>query len=152
MLVLSPAGPSDAPLLTEIIRQGKAHWGYPAEWLTLWRDELAINADQIEAWHVRTAAVEGRLVGFFALRKQGEDWWLEHLWLIAARIGKGFGGELFRHAVTVAAELGADRLRIEAAPNAEGFYLHMGAVREGERITTTTGTPRVLPHFVYVIP
>jgi GNAT superfamily N-acetyltransferase len=151
MLVLSPVNPADAPLLTQIIRGGKAHWGYPADWLDACKDELAISPEQIAAWYVRTAAFNGDVVGFFALAHHDAEWWLEHLWLVPQRIGQGFGGELFRHAVAAAAELGATRVRLEADPNAEGFYLHMGARRDGERISTTTGTTRVLPRFVYTM-
>jgi GNAT superfamily N-acetyltransferase len=151
MLELSPATPDDAPLLTQIIRNGKAHWGYPAEWLEACKDELAISAEQIAAWHVRMAAVHGKLVGFFALSLQDAEWWLEHLWLVPERIGHGFGGKLFRCAIAAAVELGATRVRIEADPNAEGFYLHMGARRDGERISTAPGATRILPRFVYLI-
>jgi GNAT superfamily N-acetyltransferase len=149
VLDLSPASPSDAPLLTRVIRAGKAHWGYPPGWLDVWKHELTISPEQITAWHVRIAALRGELVGFFALAHHDGDWWLEHLWLVVERIGQGLGGELFRHALAAAAALGAVCVRIEADPNAEAFYLHMGARRDGERVTTVTGTTRVLPHLVY---
>jgi RimJ/RimL family protein N-acetyltransferase len=149
VLLLSPATASDAPQLTGLIRAGKAHWGYPAAWLEAWKDELAISPEQVEAWYVRTASYQGELVGFFALAHRDGDWWLEHLWLVVGRIGKGFGGELFRQAMAAAAGLGAVRVRIEADPNAEAFYLHMGAQRDGERVSTATGTPRVIPRLVY---
>jgi GNAT superfamily N-acetyltransferase len=151
-LVLSPATSADAPLLTQIIRAGKAHWGFPAAWLNAWKDELAISAEQIAQWHFRKAAHDGKLVGFFALALHDDEWWLEHLWLVPERIGQGFGADLFRCAVAAASELGATRMRIEAEPNAEAFYLHMGALRDGERISTTTVTTRVLPRFVCTIP
>jgi GNAT superfamily N-acetyltransferase len=149
MLLLSPANADDAPRLTQFIRAGKAHWGYPADWLRTYQDDLAISPEQIAAWHVRTASLDGQLVGFFALARHDGEWWLEHLWLAVERIGKGLGGELFRHAVAAAAKLGAARLRIEADPNAEGFYLHLGARRDGERVSAATG--RALPLLVYTI-
>jgi hypothetical protein len=151
VLVLAPASASDAPLLTHLIRSGKAHWGYPPEWLHAWEDELAISPEQIQAWHVRTATCQGQLVGFYALAHHDGDWWLEHLWLVVGRIGQGFGGELFRHAAAAAAGLGAVRLRIEADPNAEAFYLHMGAKRDGERVRDWAGTTRVVPRLVYLL-
>jgi GNAT superfamily N-acetyltransferase len=152
MIVLSQVSADDAPVLTHIIRAGKAHWGYPAEWLNAWKDELAISPDQIAVWYVRTAAVNEKLVGFFAIAPRDAEWWLEHLWLVVERIGQGFGRELFQHAVAAAAELGATRLRIEADPNAEGFYIHMGAKRDGERLSTATGRAGVvIPRLVYAI-
>jgi GNAT superfamily N-acetyltransferase len=42
-------------------------------------------------------------------------------------MGTGAGRRLFRHAVQTARTNGGKRLRIESDPNAEGFYLAMGA-------------------------
>lgn len=151
MLVLSEVTAGDAPLLTRIIRQGKAFWGYSEEWLDAWANDLAISPEQIAAWHVRTASVDGELIGFFALVPREGEWWLEHLWLVVEQIGRGHGGELFRQAMAAATGLGVERVRIEADPNAEGFYLHMGARRDGERVSMVTGTRRVIPRFVYDI-
>jgi hypothetical protein len=53
--------------------------------------------------------------------------------LIRARSGTGAGRRLFEHASRTASELGFTQLSIEADPNAEGFYLAMGATRLGER-------------------
>jgi len=150
-LVLSPVCASDAPSLTRLIRAGKAHWGYPPEWLNAWADELTITPEQIEAWHVRAATLAGERIGFFALAYHDGDWWLVHLWLDVDRMGQGFGGELFRHAMAAAAELGAARVRIEADPHVEAFYRHMGAQRAGQRVSTVAGTRRVTPRLVYTL-
>src|SRR4051794_7929167 len=131
MLELSRADAADAAALTQLVRAGKAHWGYPAEWLGAWRDELAITPERIAAWHVRKAPWEGLLVGVYVLARHDGDWWLEHLYLAPDRIGQGLGRELFRRAMAEAADLGASRVRIEADPNAESFYLRMGARRDG---------------------
>ena len=53
--------------------------------------------------------------------------------------------ELFEHARAVAAEAGASALEIDADPNAEAFYLKMGAVRVGEVRSEIDGQPRVRP-------
>jgi RimJ/RimL family protein N-acetyltransferase len=148
-LMLSQANAEDAPMLTQLIREGKAHWGYPVEWLNAWKDELTINREQIASWKVRKATFNGKLVGFFAIAPHEGDWWLQHLWLVVEQIGRGVGGELFRLAIAAARELGATRVRIEADPNAEGFYLHMGAKRDGERVSTVTGSTRIIPFLVY---
>jgi hypothetical protein len=43
-------------------------------------------------------------------------------------------------------------LLIEADPNAEGFYLHMGAQRVGETVSYLTGEERVVPQLRYALP
>jgi len=58
---------------------------------------------------------------------------IEDLWLYPRLIGRGIGRRLFEHALLTARELGFESLLIESDPNAEGFYLAMGAMRVGER-------------------
>jgi ribosomal protein S18 acetylase RimI-like enzyme len=65
---------------------------------------------------------------------------LEDLWLDPELIGRGMGRRLFEHALRIASELGFDSLVIEADPNAEPFYLAMGAARIGDRRSSTGRT------------
>jgi len=51
---------------------------------------------------------------------------------------------LFEHARVIAAGLGVERLRIEADPGAEPFYLRMGMVRSGS-IASGSIPARTLP-------
>ena len=65
------------------------------------------------------------IIGFYLLAADGSR--LEHLWIVPDRIGTSIGRQLFNHAIRRAAALGASTMEIEADPNAEGFYMHMGA-------------------------
>ena len=55
---LRPAIPDDAERLTALAREAKAHWGYPAAWLEVWRDALTITPDYIETHTVLVASTE----------------------------------------------------------------------------------------------
>ncbi|MGO9078340.1 MAG: GNAT family N-acetyltransferase [Streptosporangiaceae bacterium] len=44
-------------------------------------------------------------------------------------IGTGLGRQLWQHALSTASAAGFTSLRVEADPNAEGFYRAMGARR-----------------------
>ena len=153
LVMIRPAAPSDAEVLTALALAGKRHWGYPEPWLEAWRGLLTITPDYLAA-HVVACAEEGtgRVVGFYALEREGDRCRLEHLWLDPSLIGRGLGLQLFEHAVRSARAMGAAELLIEAEPNAEGFYLHMGAVRVGETVSRLTGTERVLPQLCYALP
>ena len=85
------------------------------------------------------------MVGFYALERDGGRLRLEHFWLAPSLIGCGLGRQLFEHAVQAAQMLAAAELLIEADPNAEGFYLHMGAQRIGETVSRLTGAERRPP-------
>jgi GNAT superfamily N-acetyltransferase len=50
-----------------------------------------------------------------------------------ARIGRGYGGALLRHAIESAAALGAVTLEIQGDPNARRFYEAAGGRQVAER-------------------
>ncbi len=139
------AGPNDAETLTLIAFAAKGHWGYPERWMERWRDGLTITPDFIRRNEVNVATVEGEPAGFYALVGEGRRIELEHLWVLPERIGTGLGRALFGHAASRARVRGAEVMEIEADPNAEGFYLRMGATRTGEIVYRLDGRERVLP-------
>ena len=64
-------------------------------------------------------------------------------------MGRGIGRALFEHAVEQTRRLGHRSLKIEADPNAAGFYIRMGARRAGSTVTSVQDPQRELPLFVY---
>jgi GNAT superfamily N-acetyltransferase len=150
---IRPAAPSEAEVLSGLALEGKRHWGYPESWLEAWRGLLTITPDYVAAQAVACAEDEaGRVVGFYALEREDGRCRLEHLWLARSLIGTGLGRRLFEHAAQAARALGSPALLIEADPNAEGFYLRMGARRTGEIMSGLTGEERVLPLLRYALP
>jgi GNAT superfamily N-acetyltransferase len=136
---------SDAAELTRIAHESKRHWGYPERWIELWRADLTISPDFIAAHEVYLAEDGGEALGCYALVAGTPSWTLEHFWIRPAAMGKGLGRRLFEHARAVAAGAGASVLEIDADPNAEPFYLRMGALRVGEVHSEIEGQPRARP-------
>ncbi len=152
LVTIRPAKQSEADALTALALAGKRHWRYPEPWVEAWRGALSITADYIAAHVVFSAEETTRgLVGFYALERDCGRVRLEHLWLAPSRIGHGLGRQLFPHAVRTAQSLGATELLIEADPNAEGFYLHLGAERIGIAVSRLTGTERMIPQLMYAL-
>ncbi|HEV8613886.1 MAG TPA: hypothetical protein VGU22_00180 [Methylomirabilota bacterium] len=60
-------------------------------------------------------------------------------------MGQGLGCALFADAIARMGRHGGRILWIESDPNAEGFYLAMGARRVGEIASDPDGNGRVLP-------
>jgi len=144
------ASPADAHRLTGLALRAKAHWGYPNDWMNEWRQELTINPDYIQANSVVLAEQNSQLIGFFGLEfhRPGSAW-LQHLWVEPALIGRGFGRDLFECACETARTRGAESLEFVADPNAEPFYLHLGATRVGLEQSSILGIPRLLPRMLY---
>ena len=142
------ATPGDAGSLTRIAFTAKRYWGYPEHWMKRWRESLTITPEFVGRNEVYAATLNGEILGFYALVGEGREIQLEHLWVSPERIGTGLGRLLFDHAIRRAASLGAEMLRIEADPNAEGFYRRMGATRVGESSYPIDGQSRTLPLLV----
>lgn len=139
------AEPFEAETLTEISHAAKRHWGYPERWIECWRETLTITPEFIKTNEVYLAEEDGAALGFYALIMEGEEAELEHLWVRPERIGTGLGRELMEEAKSRAASLGARAINITGDPNAEGFYLRMGAQRLGQVSAPVDGTARFLP-------
>jgi GNAT superfamily N-acetyltransferase len=144
-VVLQRARAENAAWLSEIAHAAKSYWGYPAQWIELWHNQLTVTPDYVAEHETWMAVVDGAILGFYALAGKAPTLKLDHLWIMPVAIGQGIGRALFRHALERAAACGATVLEIEADPNAEGFYEHMGAETVGEVSYIMEGVRRVLP-------
>ncbi len=115
--------------------RSKAHWGYSKSFLAACADELHLAPAAIEsglAW--RVAVEDGHVVGLYGLERCDRDRVeLAALFVEPGRIGSGIGRHLVADAVRVAGRLGYEHIIIQGDPNAEGFYLAMGATQTGYR-------------------
>jgi len=143
------AKPEDAEALTAIAHAAKSHWKYSERWIEAWRDILTMRPEFLAANIAYCAIEEKQPVGFYVLTKENDGIHLDHLWIIPAAMGRGVGRALFEHAAAQARSLGFDSIKIEADPNAEGFYQRMGAKRVGTSFSEVDGTPRELPLLEY---
>jgi GNAT superfamily N-acetyltransferase len=148
-MLIRRAAEADAPVLTAVAHAAKGHWGYPEAWMALWQRDLTLTPEFIERHPVHCAVEDGAIVGFYALLFAGAECELEHFWVTPARIGSGLGRRLVAHAVERCRAIGAPRLWITADPNAEAFYLHLGARRVGEVPSTPAG--RTLPRLTLAV-
>ncbi|HMI88659.1 MAG TPA: GNAT family N-acetyltransferase [Polyangiaceae bacterium] len=145
------AVPDDAPQLSGLAQRAKAHWNYPAEWLTAWQPELTIAPCYLTEHRVLVAEKAGRLVGMCALEDRGTWWSLEHVWVDPGSMGQGVGRRLVQQALDLARAERPGRVVAEADPNAAGFYRRMGASEIGVVPASMPGAPdRVLPVFAFV--
>ena len=98
-----------------------------------------------------SAVEDGHAVGFYVLTTEDDGMHLDHLWISPIAMGRGIGRALFEHAVAEGKRLGFQAIKIEADPNAEGFYQRMGARRVGTNVTEIEGERRELPLLVYQV-
>lgn len=135
----------DAEALSRIAFAAKSYWKYPERWLALWKESLTITGQFIVENEVYTMTEKDQIVGFYALTIDGAVGQLEHLWVSPEFIGSGIGKKLFAHALEKAVSYNAKILNIDSDPNAEEFYVKMGAKRVGNIVTEIEGNERILP-------
>ncbi|WP_433421226.1 GNAT family N-acetyltransferase [Microtetraspora malaysiensis] len=134
----------EAEILSELAIRSKAYWGYDEAFMAACADELTLAPSRVETVRATVAERDGRVLGFGTLEGEPPEGALGMLFVAPDAIGGGVGRSLYEHIVSRARELGFTRLTIDADPNAEPFYLAMGAVRIGA--TPSGSIPgRVLP-------
>lgn len=145
MIEIRPVQPDEAGELTQIALAAKRHWGYPEHWIEIWTPQLTFNTEYFEENESWAAVIDGKPVAFYTLLNRNGIAWLDNLFVIPTRIGKGIGRELFLHALRLARQHNYKFLQLEADPNAAGFYEKMGMHKIDERHPEVDGQPRVLP-------
>ncbi|GLY64651.1 GNAT family N-acetyltransferase [Amycolatopsis taiwanensis] len=141
-LRLRAAEPHEADDITALTLRSKGHWGYDQAYLDRVRHLLVMRPEQVRDERVVVAERDGALLGYYQLGGEPPDGELMDLFVDPAAIGTGLGRVLWEHATSSARERGFRTLELESDPNAEPFYLHMGAHRVGER---TVAPGRSLP-------
>ena len=115
----------DLPTLNQISWQSKGFWGYPAEWMEQWRDDLTITEEILQQQSVLLAVEAQRIIGFCIISESSEYYELEHLWLLPQYIGKGYGKRLLEQSLSKFATA-PKPVQVVADPNAEAFYRRQG--------------------------
>lgn len=141
------ARPDEAQQLTELAFASKRYWGYSDALIELWRCDLEFSPESIRAWPTFIAEQGGCFVGVFAVSKSEDTSELEALWVHPSCVGRGLGRTLFNKAVAEARAQGATSLVIKSDPNAEPFYIRMGASLAGSVPSKPVG--RRLPRLIF---
>ncbi|SCK36825.1 N-acetylglutamate synthase, GNAT family [Streptomyces sp. WMMB 714] len=143
-MLIRSAEAHEAELLTGLALRSKAYWGYDDAFVAACREELAVRPDEVAERRMIVAEHDGVVVGFASLDGEPPKGAVGMMFVDPEFIGRGVGRLLLERILATARQAGFPRLTIDADPNAEAFYLAMGAVRVG---TAPSGSipGRVLP-------
>lgn len=142
---------NEAALLTELSLRSKAVWGYDEEFIARCRAELTLTPSFITQAAVYVAEDQERVVGFYALTRHDQGASLDSLFIDPPALRRGYGKALWQHAVKIAAQWGARYIILDADPQAEPFYLAIGAKRVGEAPSGSI-PGRALPQLRFDLP
>ena len=117
----------EATELSHLAFDSKAHWGYSADFMERCRDDLQVSPESCAAGLVKVAVEGDKLAGYYRLSGRAPDGKLDDLFVNPEYIGKGVGRKLIEAAREQSRMLGFTALEIHSDPNAEQFYVHIGA-------------------------
>jgi GNAT superfamily N-acetyltransferase len=150
-ILVRPGRSDEAAALSALALRSKAHWGYDAAFLEACRAELTLAPGEVIAERVTVAEVEGLVAGFVSLAGTPPEGEISFLFVDPPSMGRGVGRALFAAAVDRARSDRFRALSVEADPDAEAFYLRMGARCEGS-VSSRSIPGRVLPRLRYDLP
>jgi GNAT superfamily N-acetyltransferase len=118
--------------LTDLVLRSKALWGYDERFMAMCVAELTVQPDAISAGEVWVAEDAERVVGVLELVPKGKSAEIRLIFVEPVTVRSGIGRVLWEHAETRARKRGAERLTLDADPNAVPFYERMGMRIVGE--------------------
>lgn len=149
-MIIRKAEVTDSIVLSNLAYRSKAYWGYSEDFLEKCKDDLTVTVDYIEKNPVYVIESDNKIVAFYSFLLNSEK--LEALFIDPDYIGKGLGKLIWTDLINRAKELNIKEFTLDSEPNAEGFYLKMGAKKIGYT-PSTVFADRSLPLMkVNVIP
>ncbi len=128
-VVIRPAIPDEAMILSDITWRSIGYWGYDEEFLRSSGEFLNIKRSFIEKESVYVAERQEQIYGFYGLSDETGEPHLAYLQIAPEYMGQGLGKLLWHHAIRQARARGWKSLKIHADRYSEPFFTHMGAVK-----------------------
>jgi hypothetical protein len=143
-LVVRPPRIGELRALGELCVRSKAIWGYEQKFLDACRGELSFSAMDLKATSLAVVDNGNKLLGVAQVKVAEREADLLKLFVEPDALCCGIGKLLFSWAATVARNMDADQLLIDADPNAAPFYRRMGA-RDVGLVSSGSIPGRMLP-------
>ena len=157
--VIRKAREDEAELLSRLSLESKQYWNYPQAYFDIWNAELQISRDYIAENDVWVFVDRGEKLAFCSMVHLEHDmdagpcvlkrgYWLDHLFVLPAYIGRSIGRQLFEHLATVCRTNRIEMFSILADPNSRGFYERMGCAYIREVASSIPGRTTPLLKFI----
>lgn len=133
MIEITKANTHEYRVLTDITKKSKAYWGYSDEQIRKWSDLLTITEEYIQNNEVYKLIINQSIVAYysyFEIEKNSVR--LDNLFVSPENIGKGYGKLLMNDFILKIKKSEAQRIILDADPNAQKFYESFGFVKIGE--------------------
>ncbi|HEX5406242.1 MAG TPA: GNAT family N-acetyltransferase [Pseudonocardiaceae bacterium] len=131
--------PADLPVLAEIYRRASLSNAGDAAMLLAHPEALVFGGGGLAEGQTRVVThTDGRIVGFATMRRAGEFFELEDMFVDPAWMRHGIGRLLVQDAMVIARREHMPRIEVTANPHAYSFYENTGFLHDS-RIETELG-------------
>ncbi len=128
---IEAAGHRDTLALSQIAFSSKKHWGYPDDWMEMWRPDLTITPDIIKRDEAFKLTLDEEIIGFAVISASDQEFEIEHCWIRPEYIGKGLGSRLINHILALP-KYKQQKFKVIADPNSVPFYEKFGFAKIDE--------------------
>lgn len=133
MIEITKANTHDYRVLTDITKKSKAYWGYSDEQMKKWSNLLTITEEYIQNNEVYKLIINQSIVAYYSYFEIEKDSVrLDNLFVSPENIVKGYGKLLMNDFILKIKKSEAQRIILDADPNAQKFYENFGFVKIGE--------------------
>ena len=141
-MLIRKAVEQDVGKLNAVAYMSKAYWGYSKEFLDKSNASITVTKEYLEEYPTYILELNENIIAFYSFSFQPNR--LEAMFIEPNYIGKGFGRLLWSDVMQKAIQFNWTEFVLDSDPNAEGFYIRMGAKRLGT-IPSPVIPNRVLP-------
>lgn len=127
----------DNHILTEITKKSKAYWGYSAEQIENWSEQLTISKNYITSNNVYKLIIDNLVIGYYSyIYLNNKEVKLDNLFVSPDYIGKGFGKLLMYDFLKRIRNSDGTKIVLDSEPGAENFYKLFGFIKVGQLETS----------------
>jgi GNAT superfamily N-acetyltransferase len=150
MLNIRIAKMNESETLSNIAARSESYWGYDSDYMEKFKDIYKVTEEFISKNTTFIIEEYNNIIGFYGVLIENDMASLEYFFIEPEYIGQGYGKLLWNHLVKHSKIIGIKEFIIVTSPQAQEFYIKMGAVTCGE-IESLLKKGRIIPKLIYTV-
>jgi N-acetylglutamate synthase-like GNAT family acetyltransferase len=150
MLNIRSAKMDESETLTNIATRSESYWGYDSDYMGKFRLIYKVTEEFISKNPTFIIEEDDNIIGFYGVLTENDVTSLEYFFIEPEYIGQGYGKLLWSHLVKGCKIIGIEEFSIVTSPQAQEFYVKMGAITCGE-VESLLKKGRIIPQLIYTV-
>lgn len=150
MLNIRNAKINESEILSKVAARSEAYWGYDSDYMDKFKLFYSVTEEFISKNPTFVIEKDDNIVGFFGILAENDGASLEYFFIEPQYIGYGYGKLLWNYLINYCKIMGIKELVVITSPQAQEFYVKMGAVVCGE-VESLLKKGHIIPQLSYKI-